>query len=119
MRKTGFALCALALAGVVLTLPQTREAARSIAGRLFGGADIREAVHIMGEGVRGERGFLDALYGAFDAAFLGGGGDMEVSSPGAGDPDGAAEFTGAVRSALMKSRTDYSDGLVPAGAPLG
>jgi hypothetical protein len=122
MKKSRFALCALALTGVVITLPQTREAARGIAGRLIDSADIEEAVHILGEGVSGERGFFDALSGAFAAAFLGGGdGDMEVSSPGADTmiPDSAASFSKAVESALIETRAEHSDGLVPAGAPMG
>ncbi|MDR1298755.1 MAG: hypothetical protein LBJ84_00690 [Oscillospiraceae bacterium] len=122
MKKSRFALCALALVGAALALPHTREAARGIAGRLIDNADIKEAVHILGEGVSGERGFFDALSGAFAAAFLDGrDGDMEVSSPGAGAmiPDGAESFSEAVDSALIETRSEYSDGLVPAGAPMG
>ncbi|MDR1589120.1 MAG: hypothetical protein LBS51_02895 [Oscillospiraceae bacterium] len=143
-----FALCALVLAAVVLALPYTRNAARDIARRIAADADIESAIHVLGEGISGERGFLQAIGDAFTVAFHGddeerGGGTESVSSapvspaqpPVTGDadtpvsgetapdgeaiPDGAALFGGAVTSALAQTRSGYSDMLVPAGAPLG
>jgi hypothetical protein len=135
-----FAMCALVLAGVVLTLPYTKDAARDLADRIGVKVDVKSAVRVLGEGISGERGFIQALGDAFAVAFRSGdgvtdgeeGGGMEVSGDASGSdeagpeareddmiPDAAAGFDDAVISAFAGTRSEYSDMLIPAGAPRG
>jgi hypothetical protein len=134
-----FILCALVLAGVMLTLPYTRDAARDIARRIAIDVDVESAIQALGEGISGERGFLQAIGDAVAVAFNGsgsdgsaGGGDISVSAaspesadgqaPPEGDgaiPDSAALFEDAVTASFGRTRSEYSDMLIPAGAPRG
>jgi hypothetical protein len=134
-----FAMCALVLAGVVLTLPYTKDAALDAAEWIGGKVDVKSAVRVLGEGISGERGFVQALGDAFAVAFRSGGGpddgeggDMEASGGADGSedtgadaredamiPDAAAGFDDAVISAFADTRSEYSDMLIPAGAPRG
>jgi hypothetical protein len=132
-----FILCALVLAGVALALPHTRNAARDIARRISAGVDIKSAVRMLGEGISGEREFTQAIGDAFSAAFLGGdaaaeerdiqasaaqsGDDGDQAAPvdGAAIPSGAALFDDAVTASFAATRAEYSDMLIPAGAPRG
>jgi hypothetical protein len=120
-----FIVCALVLAGVILTLPYTRDAARGAVAWIAGDADAETAVRALGERVSGGSGFLRIVGDAFAAALWSGDG-AAPDAPGArmraGEnsvPYAALMFDSAVTASFAGSRSEYSDMLVPAGAPRG